>query len=66
MTGNQTKYKTLNKVAKHPAVRLIEDEGDDGIWVYLNDGWFWEGCTSIHQYKVNEIIVELRNVKYSP
>ena len=32
---NKTTYKSLNKIARHPDVNEIWDEGDDGIWLDL-------------------------------
>ena len=32
---NKTYFKSLDKIAKHPAVNEIWDEGDDGLWIGL-------------------------------
>ena len=34
-----------------PRVERVEDErgSDDGIWVYLRDGWFYEDGSVIHE-----------------
>jgi len=53
---NKTKYKTLNRIASNPKVEEIWDEGDDGLWISLSEGWNREGCSSVHEYTVKKLI----------
>lgn len=53
---NKTRYKTLNRIASNPKVEEIWDEGDDGLWISLNEGWNWEGCSCVHEYTVKKLI----------
>ena len=55
----------LNSILEHPLVRDISDERpNDGIWIYLQDGWNWDGCNSIHEDTISECIRCLKNVYY--
>lgn len=48
---NNTRYKSLDRLAKHPAVDEIWVEiRDEGIWLSLKPGWrFYDGCSSTRE-----------------
>ena len=58
---NKTGLKTLNKIAEHEAVEVIEKD-EDGIWLYLNDGWNWDNCHTIHEYTVKDVMKEFEYI----
>lgn len=63
---NLTKYKMLDKIAKHPACEEIWDEEDDGLWVNLNQGWHWDHCTSVHKHNVKDLIESFKDIRWNP
>ena len=46
--SNETGLKSLDKLAADPRVARIWDEGDDGLWLQLVDGFNHEGCSCLH------------------
>ena len=57
----KTMSKTLNRlVKKDPRIQSYHKD-IDGYWVYLSDGYNWEGCGTIHEDTVKEV---LEQVKY--
>lgn len=62
---NLTKFKSLDKIAYHKAVREIWDKGKDGLWIYLNAGWVdFGGDTEIHAWTVADLITMFKTVYY--
>ena len=53
---NQTRFKSLNKIAESPLVHQIYDEGEDGIWVDLNFINPLTDTTTIHEWSVKRIL----------
>lgn len=49
-------------VRTHRFVREVSDERglDDGIWVYLKDGYSWDGSGSIHYQTWSQLLRTLR------
>lgn len=45
---NQTGLKALDKLAEDPRVVRIWDEGADGLWLQLADGFNHEGRSCLH------------------
>ncbi len=52
------KPKCLRTLRNDPRVTSVEDEGPDGWWVYLADGYInGEGeTTMLHEYTVRDLI----------
>ena len=53
---NQTRFKSLIKIAESPLVKQIYDEGEDGIWVDLNIVNPLTDTKSIHEWSVKQIL----------
>ena len=63
---NQTRYRSLNRIAADPRVLLVWDEGDDGIWVDLVDGWeSYLGDSCVHEWTLAEVIRSFRWIQKS-
>lgn len=51
------------RIPKKYAPRVQEVfKDDDGYWIYLNRGWFWDdpGLHTIHEDTQRELLVQLR------
>lgn len=53
---NRTGLKTFDKLAEDPRVTEIWDEGRDGYWVGLVDGYNFEGCSCVHEWTVKGVL----------
>lgn len=54
---NRTRFASLDKLAADPRVEDIWDEGRDGIWVSLADGYLSsEDTTQLHESTPREIL----------
>lgn len=63
---NKTRFKSLNRLAAHEAVEEIWDEGDDGLWLSLNKGWYLGGgayTTCIHEHNVKNMIEQFKLIE---
>jgi len=60
---NKTRYKVLDKLAADPRVEEIWDEGPDGLWVSLVDGYNWEGCSTLHEWNVADLVARMKEVE---
>ena len=52
-----TKPRTLTQLRNHPWVEGIDEEDDNGYWLYLKEG-FWSPemeTTSLHEMTVREL-----------
>ena len=58
---NNTKFKTLNRVAKNKKVKLIYQD-DDGIWCELVNGWGMEECVSFRSENCADLIEQFKRV----
>jgi hypothetical protein len=58
MAKNQTRYKSLNVINDDPRINQAFDEGEDGIWVWLETGWTADprGAHDIHEWKVRDVL----------
>jgi len=63
---NHTSYRSLDKIAADPRVVEIWDEGEDGIWVQLAEGYNWDDVSCVHEWKVKDVIEAFRWVKEGP
>jgi type IV secretory pathway ATPase VirB11/archaellum biosynthesis ATPase len=63
---NKTRYKTLDKLAKDPRVEEIWDEGANGIWVALVEGWNWDGCSCVHEWSVRDVLSSFKGITEGP
>jgi len=59
---NRTRYKSLDRLAADPRVIEVWDEGPDGLWVTLAPGWNWDGASSLHEWRVRDLLARLREV----
>jgi hypothetical protein len=60
---NKTRYKTLDKVASDPRVVEVWDEGEDGLWVELAEGFNHEGTSGLHEYTCKDLIEALGRIE---
>jgi hypothetical protein len=54
---NLTGRKGLNCVEDDPRVVCVWDEGPDGYWLELADGWKYQDCSCIHEPTVRDVLV---------
>ena len=62
MTKNNTTFKSLDKLAKSPKVKLIYQD-DDGIWVELAKGWGMEECISFRSENCADALEQFKRVE---
>lgn len=62
---NDTPFKSLDKIAADPRVELVFDEGDDGIWIWLNPGSLCGDTDThcVHEWTVRDVIRSFRTVQ---
>lgn len=60
---NRTRFRSLDRIAADPRVQEIWDEGEDGIWISLASGYNWEGCSTVHEWTVKDLIESFRLVE---
>jgi hypothetical protein len=63
---NKTRYRSLDKIAADSRVVEIWDEGEDGIWVQLVDGWNWDDVSCVHEWRVRDVLRAFRGIKEGP
>lgn len=61
-SSNRTRFKSLDKVAADPRVARVEQDSD-GIWVYLADGFNFEGCSAVRGDTVSEALEDFARVE---
>ena len=61
---NKTRFKSLDIVNNDPRVTEVFDEGEDGIWLWLNTGWTADprGAHDIHEWTVRDVLAAYRGV----
>ncbi len=52
---NKTNFKSLDRIAASPKVSHVEEDSD-GIWIYLQPGWNFEGCSAVREDTVRSAI----------
>lgn len=64
-TKNQTRYRSLNKIAADPRVIEIWDEGEDGIWIALADGYICADTEThcVHEWNCRDLIASFQSVE---
>lgn len=62
MGVNQTRYKTLDKLAADPRIVEIWDEQEDGIWALLADGYNADGCSCLHEWTVRDLMHSVNRI----
>lgn len=65
--GAKPKYsmKTIDKIKRHKAVEQLCNEGDDGWWCYLKEG-FIDGeslCNAVHEHTLTAVLRKLGDVR---
>lgn len=59
--------KTLKRlVLTHPdKIREVGDEtsSHDGYWLYLRRGWTWDGCHSVHEWNMKDLLASFKRVE---
>ena len=65
---NKTNYKSLNKIARHPDVEEIWDEGYDGIWLSLKYPYASPCKQSglIHEHSLRHLVEGFRQYLKTP
>jgi hypothetical protein len=58
---NNTHYKTLDYICDDPRVVTIWDEGEDGIWIQLAEGYNIDGCSCVHEWNVRDLMYSFEN-----
>lgn len=56
---NPTRTKTWQKIVSHPRVASARDEGADGFWAELRDGWSFEGTHSVHRNTLTALLLDI-------
>lgn len=60
--GNRTPFPRANKIAKSPLVEFVEYEIESGFWAYLIDDYNWQSMSFVHEFTIEEVEAELKNV----
>ena len=61
---NQTSFRSLDRVAADPRVTQVWDEGDDGVWIELADGWVSDcGTSCVHEWSVRDALRAFRSIR---
>ena len=47
-------------------IQSVSYEGDDGIWLYMNPGWYCQrtDCGTIHEYTIKEVLQAFKQRKW--
>lgn len=55
------RYKSLEKFADR--IESISYEAEDGIWIYLKDGWYnpYLETSMIHEYRIKDCVAQLKD-----
>lgn len=53
---NETRFKSLDRMAGDPRIVRIWDEDRDGIWAELAPGYNFDGCSCLHEWTVREML----------
>lgn len=63
--GGKKKLKTLRDIQNHPNVKEAWDEGEDGVWIRLKDGYYnpLNDTTTIHGENLQQALQEFAEVK---
>ena len=59
---NQTRFKSLDKLCEDPRVVEIWDEGEDGLWLSLAEGWNWCDTGACHESTCSSLIAAFKSV----
>ena len=46
-----------------PRVEDVWDEGPDGIWCSLAQGYSWDGTSSLHEWTVRDILRRRKEIE---
>jgi hypothetical protein len=62
---NKTRFKTLNIVNGDPRIKEVFDEGEDGIWMWLNPGFTCDprGAHDGHEYTVRDLLRAYKGIQ---
>lgn len=63
---NKTRFRSLDQIAADERVVEIWDEGEDGIWVQLVDGWNWYDVSCVHEWKVRDVLRAFKDIRKGP
>jgi len=63
---NKTGRASLDRVAADPRVKEVWEEGSDGYWASLKEGFNAEGCISLHEWTCKDLINALHRIEEGP
>ena len=65
MAKNKTRFKSLDVVNDDPRVTEVFDEGEDGIWIWLETGFTSDprGAHDVHEWTVRDALRCYRKIQ---
>lgn len=63
MSKNKTRYRMLDQIVDHPAIKEILDIPKEGIVVKLNKGWVLKNMGNL---SIRKLISSIKDFKYNP
>ena len=63
MSKNKTRYRMLDQIVDHPAIKEILDIPKEGIVVKLNKGWVLKNMGNL---SIRKLIGSIKDFKYNP
>mgnify|MGYP001593161495 CR=1 FL=1 len=61
--ANETRFKSLDRLAADPRIETVFDEGENGLCAWLKPGWNVEGCSSFRAWKVKDLLAEVKLIE---
>lgn len=60
--------KQIEKLIADNREKVVENspvsyEGEDGIWLYLRNGWQLDGAHCVHEWTVRDLLREFKRVR---
>ena len=63
LSKNKTRYRMLDQIVDHPAIKEIVEIQREGIVLKLNKGWFLEYMGNL---SIRKLISSIKDFKYNP
>ena len=60
---NKTGKKSLDKLAADPRIVEVWDEGEDGMWAELANGWIWDEVHTLHEHTVKDLLNAYKQIR---
>ena len=64
--ANETRFKSLDRLVRDPRIVKVWDEGEDGLWAEIVDGYNWDGCSCLHEYTCSDLLSKLGRITAGP